>query len=150
MVGIGKEYLRNAVKRMGNAVAFIFLAHTWLYFSHRFLLHGIFWKEHSIHHAHVWLRMHWIEHTINWVTFPIGWLLGFSFLEMLPILVWGVAFTFLAHKRKWPRLSRAPKILLPFVMTVESHWEHHKQGSNYGVFITLWDKMLGTYVRTIT
>lgn len=129
---------------MGKAVIFVFFAHTYLYFSHRFLLHGPLWKQHSIHHAHVWLRMHPIEHFLNWFTFPLGYFVGFSFMEMVPLLIWGVAFTFMAHKRKWPRLFRLPKSWYQFVVSVDAHHLHHKSTINYGVFFTFWDKLCRT------
>ncbi len=122
------------------AVAFICIADTYLYWQHR-CLHWFFPKQHNLHHKYSFKTVfHWVDQVTNWAIFPIGWLLGFTTNQMLPVLVWSIIFVFISHREK-----KSMKKRIVF-MTAYAHEIHHKiYNKNYGVLTTFWDKAMGTY-----
>jgi len=124
-----------------NSLIFILIADAYLYWEHR-ALHRFLPKIHSLHHAHKFRTIfHPIEHFFNWLIFPIGWLLGFTTTEMLPVIVWSIIFTFVSHYEKKPRVNHT------IFMGTKKHEDHHDSyNKNFGVLLTLWDRTMGTYI----
>lgn len=84
--------------------------------------------------------MHPIEHILNWAIFPIGWAMGFGFFETVPVAIWGISFTLLAHER-----IKCDKTQSIFMHALDHEGHHDLYDKNYGVFLTIWDRIMGTY-----
>lgn len=105
------------------------------------MLHWVFPNQHGFHHKWKFrTAFSFTDHFFNWLIFPIGWLCGFSTTEMLPTMLWTVMFTFMSHR------EYKPKPMGKIFMSLRGHEAHHdKYNKNYGVMLTLWDRLAGTY-----
>jgi Delta7-sterol 5-desaturase len=123
-----------------KSILFVFVADTYLYWQHR-ALHKFAPKIHALHHMFAFRTIfHPLEQITNWAIFPIGWAAGFTTTQMLPVIIWTIMFTFMSHREEKPR--RTSKIF----MSLRGHERHHDlYDKNYGVMLTLWDRLAGTY-----
>jgi len=125
-----------------NGLIFILIADAWLYWTHR-ISHKFFPKQHALHHKYKFKTVfHSVDHIFNWGIFPFGWLVGFTTTEMLPVIVWGIMFTFISHREK-KNYKAKPGIIM---RTVDHESHHDSYNKNYGVLFTLWDRTMGTYI----
>lgn len=124
-----------------KSMLFVLIADFYLYWQHRGL-HRFLPKQHAIHHKYKYaIVMHPIEHFLNWAIFPIGWFLSFSFFETVPVAIWGIAYTLMAHER----VKGSPGNIFMSALDHEGH--HDKYDKNYGVLFTFWDRLIGSYSR---
>ena len=123
-----------------KSALFVFIAHTYLYWQHR-ALHYFFPTMHGLHHKWKYKTVfHLGEQILNWAIFPIGWLIGFTTNEMLLVLIWSIIFVFTSHREK-----KSKKKSWIFMTSLAHEAHHDTYNKNYGVLLTLWDRLMGTY-----
>jgi len=138
---------------LGEMLAFILIADTGFYWSHRLLHHGAIYKYvHKQHHqfkVSIGLAAeyaHPIEQIIsNQLPTIAGPLLLGSHMAVLWLWLWlRVIETVDAHSGfDFPFTAR--KLLPGIVDGSERHDFHHSHNvGNYGAFLTLWDRLMGT------
>ena len=151
-IALAASYTPSGIGILG----FFLVADLCLFVSH-YLMHrfGLLWIWHAIHHsdpdldASTSLRFHPVEASLDALI-----LLALVFLMrpgVVPVAVYQIAaiasgFFVHANAQLPPRLERALQWVL---MTPGLHHSHHSldvnsQKSNYGIVLTIWDRLAGT------
>ena len=133
-----------------------FLNYSFHVLSHRV---GVLWRLHAIHHSdqHVSAISGILHHPIEIILTAI-WLLGFTVILGIPVLVYVLYGLIVAVHNAWShadirmptRLNNALQLVL---VTPDIHRTHHstdlREGnSNFGALFTIWDRLFQTYVDT--
>lgn len=115
------------------------------YWSHRSVLHTIFWRNHGTH-------LHHHQHPEDFVIFPIWYLplawVGFFVVLPVPVFagltagyVWFLSLHHMLHH--WP--LREGSLLKSYS---DWHATHHRLTFyNYGITTPVWDVVFGTFRR---
>ena len=125
-----------------------------LYWVHR-AMHAskLLWRTHAWHHSVE--ELYWfsgfrtsLTHAFLYAVPQIGisfYLLGLEGMELAAASATGIFFQFFIHSSCDIRLGRLEWLLI----TPRTHRLHHSRselrGKNLGMFLTLWDRMFGTY-----
>jgi len=169
-VGVsGDINLLSVVEMTFVGVAGFYFAGLCDYLMHRYVSHSrLMWFSHENHHlpTEVSTYMPGIAVrpfavvavfpptvvTIFLLQLALGFA-GFAFLNMMPLFyivvlvqtgILGTSHSAFLRHRWWTH-----KLLKPFgVTTPQEHWLHHVSDleCNYGNFVTLWDRVFGTYL----
>jgi sterol desaturase/sphingolipid hydroxylase (fatty acid hydroxylase superfamily) len=116
------------------------------------------WRFHSVHHADgdvdvtTTLRHHPVEGLSMWVLTTAAYgLLDVPIIVIVAFEVVATAFASVQHANiRLPALLE--RLLLPVFCTPDMHRIHHsievaEGNSNYGVVLSLWDRLFGTYTE---
>ncbi|MDR9468921.1 sterol desaturase family protein [Marinospirillum sp.] len=130
-----------------------------IYLQH-VLAHALpfFWRLHQVHHADLdldvtsGLRFHPVEILLSLIyKVAVVAALGLNPLVVLVFEVLLNAASMFSHAniRLQPRLER---VMRWFIITPDMHRIHHsiypqETNSNYGFFLSIWDRLLGTYTQ---
>ena len=139
---------------MLTIVILIFFMDAWFYWTHRLLhLTPLFKKSHSVHHKFtnptVWsgYSLHWLEGLILTMgLFVILLILPHHIISVVTYVMFSIVYTSWLHSGyelfpiKWLRHPT-----LKWVHTSLHHNIHPQRfDSNYSLYFTFWDKMMGT------
>mgnify|MGYP001381086798 CR=1 FL=1 len=116
------------------------------------------WQFHVIHHADnnvdvtTGLRHHPVESVLRGVFFFIGIAVSgapmYAVMIFQTILVFSTAFTH-ANMRlpSWLDKSLSYILVSPNMHKVHHHWKQPYTDSNYGAILSIWDRVLGTFLH---
>jgi sterol desaturase/sphingolipid hydroxylase (fatty acid hydroxylase superfamily) len=116
------------------------------------------WRFHVVHHADnsvdvtTGLRHHPIESVVRGAFFFMGILLSgapmYAVMIFQTILVLSTAFT---HANislpRWLDKSLSYVFVSPNMHKVHHHWKQPFTDSNYGAVLSIWDRLLGTFMK---
>jgi sterol desaturase/sphingolipid hydroxylase (fatty acid hydroxylase superfamily) len=129
----------------------------WKYLEHR-LMHrfSILWRFHLVHHSDVEVdfttteRHHPIEAAISTaILYVLIYLIAIPPLAVVIFVLTGTVITLFSHANLCLP-TRIDRMLRWLIVTPSVHVIHHSArredtDSNYGVILTVWDRLFGTY-----
>ena len=118
----------------------------------------LFWRFHIIHHADnnvdvtTGLRHHPLESVWRGIFFYIG--IFVSGAPMFAVLLYQTALVFITgftHANislpKWLDKTLSWFLVSPNMHKVHHHWKQPYTDSNYGAVFSIWDRLLGTFMK---
>jgi len=152
----GQTKLYNEIDEYGiiyffTSIIFMVLLHdTYFYWTHRLIHHSkLFEYVHKVHHSFKsptpWasFAFHPLEAIISLGIIPIIiFIIPYHHLALLLFVTFLTVYSVIIHLGfSVPRLNQ-----LKYSNTPEAHDHHHLTSkSNYGLYFTFWDKIMGTY-----
>jgi len=152
----GQTKLYNEIDEYGiiyffASIIFMVLLHdTYFYWTHRLIHHSkLFEYVHKVHHSFKsptpWasFAFHPLEAIISLGIIPIIiFIIPYHHLALLLFVTFLTVYSVIIHLGfSVPRLNQ-----LKYSNTPEAHDHHHLTSkSNYGLYFTFWDKIMGTY-----
>ena len=152
----GQTKLYNEIDEYGSiyffaSIIFMVLLHdTYFYWTHRLIHHSKLFKYvHKVHHS--------FKSPTPWASFAFHPLEAIMSLGIIPIIIFMIPYHHLALLLFVTFLTVYSVIIhlgfsvpglnqLKYSNTPEAHDYHHlKSKSNYGLYFTFWDKIMGTY-----
>lgn len=138
----------------------IFLLDLCIYWQHRYFHHNAFlWNLHKVHHcdthldASTALRFHPLEIIISMlVKSLVAVLLGVPLIGLIAFEILLNASALFNHANI--KLNKATdKTLRAIIVTPDMHTVHHstdkqETNSNYGFFLSIWDRIFGSYTAS--
>jgi sterol desaturase/sphingolipid hydroxylase (fatty acid hydroxylase superfamily) len=116
------------------------------------------WRFHVVHHADnnvdvtTGLRHHPVESVVRGLFFFIG--IAVSGAPMYAVMIYQTVLVFLtAFEHANIRLPRRIDAVLSYILVspnmhkVHHHWKQPFTDSNYGAIFSIWDRLLGTFMR---
>lgn len=118
----------------------------------------LLWRFHVVHHADnnvdvtTGLRHHPIESVLRGVFFFMGIILSgapmYAVMIFQTLLILATAFT---HANislpRWLDRTLSYVFVSPNMHKVHHHWKQPYTDSNYGAVLSIWDRMLGTFMK---
>lgn len=119
---------------------------------------GFLWRFHIVHHADnnvdatTGLRHHPVESVLRGIFFFMGIIVSgapmYAVMIFQTLLVLATAFT---HANislpRWLDRSLSYVIVSPNMHKVHHHWKRPYTDSNYGAVLSIWDRLLGTFMK---
>jgi sterol desaturase/sphingolipid hydroxylase (fatty acid hydroxylase superfamily) len=119
---------------------------------------GFLWRFHVVHHADnnvdvtTGLRHHPIESVLRGIFFFMGILVSgapmYAVMIFQTLLVLSAAFT---HSNismpRWLDKGLSYVLVSPNMHKVHHHWKQPFTDSNYGAILSIWDRLLGTFMK---
>jgi sterol desaturase/sphingolipid hydroxylase (fatty acid hydroxylase superfamily) len=116
------------------------------------------WKFHTVHHADnnvdvtTGLRHHPVESVLRGVFFFMGIVLSgapmYAVMIFQTILILVVGFTHAnINLPRWLDKGLSYFLVSPNMHKVHHHWVQPYTDSNYGAVLSIWDRLLGTYME---
>jgi len=117
----------------------------------------LLWKFHVVHHADnnvdvtTGLRHHPIESVVRGLFFFIGIFVSgapmYAVMIFQTLLILSAAFTHAnINLPKWLDVSLSYVLVSPNMHKVHHHWKQPYTDSNYGAVLSIWDRLLGTFM----
>jgi len=117
----------------------------------------LLWKFHVVHHADnnvdvtTGLRHHPIESVVRGLFFFIGIFVSgapmYAVMIFQTLLILSAAFTHAnINLPRWLDVSLSYVLVSPNMHKVHHHWKQPYTDSNYGAVLSIWDRLLGTYM----
>ncbi len=116
------------------------------------------WRFHVVHHADnnvdvtTGLRHHPVESVLRGIFFFIG--IAVSGAPMYAVMIYQTVLVFSAafeHANislpKWLDRSMSYILVSPNMHKVHHHWKQPYTDSNYGAIFSIWDRLLGTFMK---
>jgi sterol desaturase/sphingolipid hydroxylase (fatty acid hydroxylase superfamily) len=117
----------------------------------------VLWRFHVVHHADnnvdvtTGLRHHPIESVLRGLFFFLGIFVSgapmYAVMIFQTLLILSAAFTHAnINLPKWLDVSLSYVLVSPNMHKVHHHWKQPYTDSNYGAVLSIWDRLLGTYM----
>ena len=117
----------------------------------------LLWKFHVVHHADnnvdvtTGLRHHPIESVVRGLFFFLGIFVSgapmYAVMIFQTLLILSAAFTHAnINLPKWLDVSLSYVLVSPNMHKVHHHWKRPYTDSNYGAVLSIWDRLLGTFM----
>ena len=118
----------------------------------------VLWRFHVVHHADnnvdvtTGLRHHPIESVLRGLFFFLGIFVSgapmYAVMIFQTLLILSAAFTHAnINLPKWLDASLSYVLVSPNMHKVHHHWKQPYTDSNYGAVLSIWDRLLGTYMN---
>lgn len=119
---------------------------------------GFLWRFHVVHHADnnvdvtTGLRHHPVESVVRGLFFFMGIFVSgapmYAVMIFQTLLILSTAFTHAnISMPRWLDKALSYVLVSPNMHKVHHHWKQPYTDSNYGAILSIWDRMLGTFMK---